>query len=275
MATKTTKTVETSTTSSATGIARPSMACIAVELTGTSPLIQNNFSQKAIEEMLSKQMGITRQREKKKPSEVIENAVIRNVNGEVAMPPTAFKAAMLTATSAIKTFDKKKTLLKTNLFVVGNSIKIRYEKATSRMDMVRLPSGVPDVRFRPQFENWSARILVQYPDTLFDSTSIADLVERSGRVGIGEWRPEKNGTYGTYTVTRAISSREEINEVMRENSVLLQTPTIPEWALDAEIDLGLLAKFAGENVSPLDTSEEAAAPEEADVSPSFVNGAAN
>lgn len=261
-------------TTSSPAIGRPTICRIALEIKGTAPLIQNAFAQKSIEEMLAKQMGISRQREKKKPSEIIENAIIRNVKGEVAMPCQSFKAAMISAASAIKTYQKNKKVLKTSLFIEGNSIKIRYEKMTSRMDIVRLPvvGRTPDVRFRPQFENWSARFIIQFPDTSLDAMSVADLVERGGSVGVGEWRPEKNGTFGTFTVTRPIYAKEEIEEIERENSVLLQTPQIPEWAMNQAIDLDMLAKLAN-SANVLAGSDESG--DESEESGALVNGSIN
>ncbi len=69
-----------------------------------------------------------------------------------------------------------------------------------------------------------------------------DLVDRAGNVGLGEWRPERDGTFGTFYVSRHISDREEIEEVVRECMAPLIPLTIPEWALDMEIDPTLLAK---------------------------------
>jgi len=223
---------------------QPKRSIVGFEIKGRS-YIQNAFSQKAIEEMLRKHMGLTVQKEKKNPRQVIERAIIRNIEGAVCCPPVAVKCAMLSASSSLKTFERKKTQLKTSLFVVGSSIPLTFEKMVPRMDMVRT-SGMtrtPDVRFRPNFINWSARLLIQYSDTLLQPQSIADLLYRAGDVGVGEWRPEKNGTHGTFEIARAITSEEETAEVEAACAIPLKTPEIPEWALDANIDMTLLAKL--------------------------------
>ena len=217
-------------------------AWVGVEIGGQS-YIQNAFNQKAIEQMLRKHMGLTVQREKKSPRDVIQGAIIRNESESICAPPVAIKCAMLTASAALKTFERKKTLLKTSLFVVGGSVPLTYEKLVPRLDMVRTSgmTRVPDVRFRPQFVNWKMRFLIEYSDTILQPQSVIDLLQRAGSVGIGEWRPEKNGTHGTFDVLRAVTDPEEVAEVKAACSVPIKTIEIPEWALDSDIDFSKLA----------------------------------
>jgi len=211
---------------------------------GGDALIQNNFSQKSVEEMLKKQMGFEVKREPKKPRDCIERAHIRNMAEVVCIPPIAFKKGMLTAAAAAgKSF--KKTHLRQQLFIEGNSIPFTFERMLPRMDIVRL-GGVartPDVRFRPMFENWRARLIITYSDAL-KVESVIDLLNRAGKVGVGEWRPEKDGTFGTYHVFRNITDEKEIEEVRKICAPQLKPLVIPEWAMDAELDSALLAKIA-------------------------------
>jgi hypothetical protein len=236
-------------------IQQPRRLVVALEVAGTASLIQNKFSQKAIEEMLRKHMGFSVQREKKKPREIIENATIRNVDGRVCVPPTAFKKAMLTAAGSLKTL--KKTQLRTQLFVLGQSIPITYTDQVPRMDIVRT-SGMartPDVRFRPEFVDWKARLRIEFDDVLAVQT-VVDLLYRAGSVGLGEWRPEKDGVFGTFQVTRNITDREEIEEVRQQCAVELPRPRIPEWALDADIDPDMLQQAMDDIAGGRHQSEE-------------------
>jgi hypothetical protein len=223
-------------------IEQRSTMSIALEITGSAPIIQNCFSQKAIEEMLRKHMGLSVQREKKIPSECLDRATIRNTSGAVCIPPTAIKKAMLTAAAQIK--GLKKTNLRTQIFIEGGSIPIAYSQMIPRMDMVRT-SGVgrtPDVRFRPCFEDWSARLIIQFSEILPVQT-VVDLLLRAGDVGIGEWRPEKDGTFGTFSVTRNITDPKEIDEIRKSCRPGLVALRIPEWAMNAELSPEILAKI--------------------------------
>lgn len=231
-------------------IPRAQTFSVALEITGRASLIQNKFSQKAIEEMLRKHMGLSVEREKKVPSECITRATIVNEDGKVCIPPTAIKKAMLTASTAIK--GLKKTQLRSQLFVEGNSIPITFSRMVPRMDMVRT-SGMthtPDVRFRPEFQDWKARLVLQFSENM-PVQSVVDLLNRAGSVGVGEWRPERDGSYGTFEVSRNIVDPKEMEEVRRECRSPIPSLTIPSWAMDAELTPEILQKIGAG-----DTNEE-------------------
>lgn len=242
----------------------PKTKTITLEVSGTASLIQNCFSQKAVEEMLRKHMGISVDREKKVPRDLLERAKVKNVEGRICIPPTGFKKAMLSAAPQIKSL--KKTQLRIQLFIFGSSIPITYSDEIPRMDMVRL-AGVgrtPDVRFRPMFENWKARLSIQFSDVLSVQT-VVDLLNRAGAVGVGEWRPERDGTFGTFAVTRHIADQEEIAEVHKECSVPLVALRIPDWAMDMEIDPKALRKMFDESADEAADSADPKAPGEGEV----------
>lgn len=234
-------------------IQQPHPCSVFVEIVGTAHLIQHNFSQKTIEQMLRKHMGITVQREKKKPRECIEDATIYNTADpkRVCLSPTAIKKAILTAASQIEKITKGS--LKTRLFMPGKSIPITYSAMIPRMDMVRT-SGInrqPDVRFRPSFSNWKARFELEFSHEL-RVQSVIDLIYRAGSIGVGEWRPEKDGTFGTFKVSRAISDPKEVAEVRDICTYPLVPLVIPEWAMDTAIDPQILQQIADSNSANYD-----------------------
>lgn len=234
-------------------IAQPKTFSVCLEIHGTADLIQNNFSQKSVEQMLRKHMGISVQREAKKPRECLEDATVYNTDKRVSISPSCFKQAMLGAATQIKTL--KKTQLRTAMFVRGSSIPITFSKMVPRMDVTRT-SGMnraPDIRFRPAFQNWKARMVIEFSDML-SVQSVVDLLNRAGSGGVGEWRPQRNGTFGTFRVGRHISEPKEIGTVEAECAVGLVPLVIPEWALDMDIDPQLVSDILegkiGQNAEP-------------------------
>jgi hypothetical protein len=225
-------------------IPQRTMLCLALEVEGTAPAIQNCFNQKVIEEMLRKHMGLPVQREKKVPADCIERAITRNTEEVICFPPTAFKKAMLTAAAQVK--GLKKTMLRASLFVEGGSVPITYSRMVARMDIVRTSGQgrTPDVRFRPAFEDWKARLILLFAD-MIPAQTVVDLLNRAGNVGIGEWRPEKDGNFGTFTVVRAITDPKEISQVRKMCRPAIKPLIIPEWAMNAELSVELLSKIAG------------------------------
>lgn len=225
-------------------IERPNIYRICLEIEQLMPMIHNCFSQKTLEQMLRKHMGLPVDRTPKKPIELIEQAIVYNEKGKVCIPPTAIKKAMLTASVLDKSFPK--TQLRQLLFVVGGSIPITYDKKVNRMDMVRVGKGLPDIRFRPQFEGWKARLIIEYSEKV-DVQYVVDLLNRAGSVGVMEWRPEKDGCHGTFKVSRVIDKPKELAEVYEECMSPLKKLEIPDWALQAEITPELLKDLAHEN----------------------------
>ena len=219
---------------------------VCLEIEGTAPLLQNKFSQKVIDEMLRKHMGLSVQKEKKIPAECIDRAIIKNSEGKVCIPPTAIKKAMLSASTSIK--GLKKTNIRASLFIEGGSIPISYSQMVPQMDMVRT-SGIgrtPDIRFRPKFEDWKAQLIILFPETMPVQT-VVDLLNRAGNVGVGEWRPEKDGNYGTFAVSRSITEGKEVEKVRKACRSHIPSLCIPEWAMNEEISPEILRKIGKES----------------------------
>jgi len=225
------------------------------EIVGTAPLIMNKFSEKSIHQMLRKHMNLPQAREAKVPRELIEAAIHRNTAGAIAIPSTAIKKSILAAASATKTFAKNKVALKCGVFIRGASIPITFKSMTPRMDIVRNSgvSRVPDVRFRPQFNDWSARFVITYDEEVTSLSTIIDLIVRAGYVGLCEWRPEKSGDYGTFEINSSkVFSPKETQEILNICKPALQTIAIPDWALEANLTIkdieGIVRGTAGDDL---------------------------
>jgi hypothetical protein len=82
----------------------------------------------------------------------------------------------------------------------GECVSLKSNKPVMRKDPVNVKTG-KDLRFRPEFRNWSANLDVRYDADRITIDQIANLLNHGGQtVGVGEWRPEKNGTFGTFQV---------------------------------------------------------------------------
>lgn len=186
---------------------------IAVPIVGTAPLIVHNFSEKSKRQMLEAQQGKKKLKEVRNPQAEYESAFYRivDLNGDVryGFPVTAFKAA---TTSAARLYDKSVSMtgLRQLLFFHGiysdgdpqQLVAIEGEPAM-REDVVRLggASRSADLRYRPEFRAWSAVLQVTYIKSAISLNSVTSLIDAGGlSVGVGEWRPEKRGEFGTYAI---------------------------------------------------------------------------
>ena len=84
----------------------------------------------------------------------------------------------------------------------GDLAEILNSKPIMREDMVRVGIGTSDLRYRAEFRNWSMDIDLEYNaggEITIDQ--IVNVINAGGySVGIGEWRPEKDGDFGRFHV---------------------------------------------------------------------------
>lgn len=187
-----------------------------VPIVGTAPLIVHNFSEKSRRQMLESQQGKKRVKEVRDPRAEYEAALYRIANDDgtegYGFPVTAFKAA---TTGAARFYDKSVTMTGLRQFMFMRGVITKADpmplvplvgEPEMREDVVRLggASRSADLRYRPMFPEWSCTLTVTYVKSSIDRDSILSLIDAGGMgIGVGEWRPEKRGEFGTYQIDQA------------------------------------------------------------------------
>ena len=71
-----------------------------------------------------------------------------------------------------------------------------------REDSVKIGMGTADLRYRGEFVDWYADLTLSYDDSgEFTLDQLLNCINKGGySVGIGEWRPEKDGEFGRYRI---------------------------------------------------------------------------
>jgi hypothetical protein len=178
-----------------------------VPIIGTAPLIMNRFSEKAKRMMLDNMQGRKSQKENKDPEAEYRAAIYRLKGGEgYGMPAIAFKAATVGGVRFYSGLTM--TACKQYMFFhgePGDGDEQAYSRIEGeprmREDVVRVGRGGADLRYRPEFPEWSTTLTIRYVTSALTSDSVLSLVEAGGMgVGVGEWRPEKDGAFGTYQI---------------------------------------------------------------------------
>lgn len=179
-----------------------------VAIVGTSPLIMHKFSVEAQDEMLAKQNKQTKARTARIPvKDEVERCIHRNGDGGVCFPAGGFYNGMREVAPYFSDLDKKLVSGAIKVFNHDGDpfITIDYKKMDVRKDVVVLSSGVPDIRHRPAFQDWSCKLQIQYNASLVSPQQIIQLINYSGfHRGIGDWRPgspKKPGGFGMYKVS--------------------------------------------------------------------------
>lgn len=173
---------------------------IEIVLVGDTPLLCHRFPEKAKKEMLDKQMGKAKSgREAKNPQEQYESSLYKLPEGGYGFPTIAFKAA---AVRAANDAGIAMTLARRSFHIMGELVTIEGEPHM-REDIVRLggPSRPTDIRFRGEFSEWRVKLNVVYNAGIISAEQLVNLLQIAGfGVGIGEWRPERNGVHGMFHV---------------------------------------------------------------------------
>lgn len=203
------------TSSSTLEIPPLNLKVIKVPIIGDSPLICHAWSAKAKKEMLDKQMKkASAGRVAKDPwadfcetlywlDGIPEKPTEDDVEqGRFGFPSVAFKACAITAVTSIGTMTK--VAARQCFHIQGEFVEILGPAPSMREDMVRVGMGTADIRHRAEFDTWGAVLTVQYNANMLSDEQIVSLFETGGfGVGIGDWRPEKDGMSGRFHVAKS------------------------------------------------------------------------
>ena len=177
---------------------------VLIKIRGTNALIMHKWSEKAKKQMLAKQQKrASKGKNMKDPQCDYRESIYYMPDGKrYAFPAVAFKCA---AVRAAKQCEIAMADARVFFHVNGTDgerdlIEIKGEPRL-REDIVRLQGKTADLRYRPEFKEWEAEFLVKYNSRAISEEQILNLFQIAGfSVGIGEWRPEKNGQYGTFEI---------------------------------------------------------------------------
>lgn len=180
---------------------------------GTSPLIVQKFSEKARKSIKDKQEQKAKGgREKRDPhAEFLAALYVMPGTGapgsktaKYGIPAAGFKKA---AVSACRYIDGINMRFASGAFHVledaGGLVQLKCSQPYMREDTVRLlgPSRPLDLRYRPQFDEWSCVLRIRYNASVISAEQIVNLFHHAGfHIGWGELRAEKGYSNGTFEV---------------------------------------------------------------------------
>lgn len=188
-----------------------------ITIKGKTPLIVNNFSEKSRQQILDAQMKKTKVKESRNPLEDFIRAcywltempevfdkehfeeALKN-GAEFGFPAKGIKASIVSGAYR-NGMTKDKVSLYGAFLIPEEFVKINFEDVEMREDYVRIAHGGTDVRFRPQFNNWSMTFTIQYNENTYSLDQIINFINLGGfSCGLGEMRTEKGGNFGSYEV---------------------------------------------------------------------------
>ncbi len=200
-------------------------------LIGTAALIVHAFPEKARKAMLDKQMKAAKGgRDARDPYAEVEAARYRLPDGRDGFPAVGFKAAAVTACTSLS--DVTKVAARQAFRVKGEPmdapgvingsfvrtalIPLVAHEPTIREDVVRLsgPSRTAEMRYRPEYSAWGVVLDVFLNPQVVSIGQLGSMFQAAGHgVGIGDYRPERDGDCGTFD----LASEAEFKVWKKEN----------------------------------------------------------
>jgi hypothetical protein len=196
---------------------------VKIKIVGDTPLIVHAWSEKAKRMMLEAQMKSTKTkaRELRDPYDDFIQSMYWIEGKPEHSTPEAFEKAVKNGAKwgfpigAIKMagnaaayrmgWVKNQMGLRGAYFLrseYGELARIEGSVPEMREDMVRVGMGSADLRYRAEFKDWSMNLVLEY-NASGDMTleQIINVINAGGYVcGLGEWRPEKDGSNGRYHI---------------------------------------------------------------------------
>lgn len=198
---------------------------VKIKIVGDTPLIVHAWSEKAKRQMLEAQMRTTKTKakESRNPYEDFINSMYWLTEKPEATPEAFAKAVKKGAkwgfpVGAIKQsanasayrlgWVSNQMALRGSYFLeteFGDMFEIKGCVPEMREDMVRIGMGSADLRYRAEFKNWYAEMILSYNASgNLTLEQILNCINAGGYCcGLGEWRVEKDGDFGRFHIETA------------------------------------------------------------------------
>ena len=172
-----------------------------VTIEGQTPLLTHRFGERSRAAIEDKQQGAARTaRPPRDPEAEFRDGLYVIADERYGFPASGIKKALVAAGGRFA--DEQMTVLRGVINILGDLLEIRAPAPRMRSDPVRLGGGrVSSISYRPAFWPWELDVPIVFNAALLSEAQLLNLVQIAGfSIGIGDWRPEKSGTFGTFTI---------------------------------------------------------------------------
>lgn len=183
-----------------------------VKIKGTTPLLQHRFCEEtAVGGKKGTRAVHVVQRE---PRDEAERFAYRRKDGTLYLPGAAIARLLREAGGS----HKQKGTRRSIKYIVPAAVRVgqddldlyngaaKKKKKATDFEVDSRPVTIPAtkgriMRHRPRLDEWSAEFTLVVNDDVLDPDLIHQLLVEGGqRIGVGDYRPEKGGPFGTFQV---------------------------------------------------------------------------
>lgn len=183
-------------------------------LTGVSPLLCNAMGEEQLLGLYTKEKA-AKTASRPKPRELADSKVYRLKSGAPCVPPRNLYAAFINSGKFVRLDGKRQISTATGTILTGMMMLAPGDlaivvpgtetAAAWEVDIQqgRNPNGGEAVCIiRPRFDEWEVRCELEIDQEVMPLKMARELVDLAGRrCGLGDFRPEKKGTFGRFVVT--------------------------------------------------------------------------
>lgn len=207
-------------------IPRPKVSIIKVEVKGLSPLLMKAWSPEAIGKIEAKQGKKAPKNTQLPPRDIQKEWNSgRYINDKGYDCAKGVHFAKAIAAAALLVDGIPKAYVDKTVYITEEFIPLTFDDAADKRKkkpprrarkpstphlnrtmgkIGSFPNKVAYPIYRPEYRNWSCSFHVEYDETVLSAEQVIALLDRGGFYnGIGEWRPERSGSFGRFQVVKA------------------------------------------------------------------------
>jgi hypothetical protein len=186
------------------------MRLVDVWIEGTASLLQHRFAEAAEAESRKGTRRVHLVEES--PRIVAERAAYREPTGELYVPGAALARLLREAGGSHKQRGSRKSLryvVPAGVLVVEDAVPLFAIDRTKRIaefEVDARPVTIPAtkgriMRFRPRIDAWAAHFHLRVNEDVLSPPTVRQLLVEGGQqLGLGDYRPERGGPFGTFAV---------------------------------------------------------------------------
>jgi hypothetical protein len=185
------------------------MKLINVTIRGITPILQHRFTESSEQDSGTRKVMVQRGT----PREEAEKVSYKTNDGKFYFPGAAISRLLREAGSNHKlkgTRKSAKYVVPAAVLITDDAIFLTNgdgKTPVKDFEVDSRPVTIPAtkgriMRHRPRFDCWSASFAVRINDTILPVDFVQTLLVEGGeQIGIGDFRPEKGGPFGTFHVS--------------------------------------------------------------------------
>lgn len=177
---------------------------IKLKVIGRTPYMPEPMDMEVLERYDKKKSKQTYEKDDISEEEKAKEKYYYTLDGKKGIPVRAFYNSMIRASSYI--FDKKEggmRNVKEGVNILGNIIPLKFKREIQVIHWGRM-SGMtkaPRKIIRNSFEEWSCELEIEYNQSQLSPEHIINILNWAGfHIGVGAFRKEKTGNYGSFYV---------------------------------------------------------------------------